>query len=409
MGTHQATLSRGRANLVLATLFLGMFVTGSAELLVVGVLNLIAADLGVSIPAAGALVTANALGLAVGGPILTALTIRVNKRRVLIGAIVLFILANLVPVLTSDYGLFLAARTIAGALQGLFIAVCFVVGMSIVPPERMGRAISVVVSGVAVSAALGVPLGTLVGQALGWRGSFTAIVVLSVIALIATLAVIPSVPGTGGGAGGQARHAFAPRVLAVLGLNFLVFAGLYATLTYIVPFLEDVTGISGALISVFLLAYGAATAVGSFGGGRFADANASRTLIVASAGAAVSLLALYLVGAYAVPVAVVLMAWGVFAFGIVPSLQYRVVSLAGPGGALASSLPASAANVGIAVGSLVGGMAIGGFSASAVVITGLAITVITIPVAWATGFLKPPPAEEPESATATEVTEQEMA
>jgi MFS transporter, DHA1 family, inner membrane transport protein len=400
MSTQQAALSQGRTNLALATLFLGMFVLGSAELLVVGVLNLISVDLRISIPAAGTLVTANALGLAIGGPILTALTIKLNKRTILIGTLVVFILANLVPVLTASYGLFIAARALAGALQGLFIAVGFVVGIAIVPPERMGRAISAVVSGVAVSAALGVPLGTLVGQALGWRGSFTAVVVLAVLALIAALVLIPSVARTGGGAAGQARYAFAPRVLAVLALNFLVFAALYSALTYIVPFLESVTGISGALISVFLLAYGLATAVGSFGGGRFADNNAARTLIVATIGAAVSLLALYLVGTIAFLVALVLLAWGLFAFGMVPSLQYRAVSLAGPGGDLASSLPASAANVGIAFGSFIGGVAIGSFTASSVVITGLIIAVIAIPVAWATSLLKPPVIEEAAEPTA---------
>jgi MFS transporter, DHA1 family, inner membrane transport protein len=128
----------------------------------------------------------------------------------------------------------------------------------------MGRAISVVVSGLFVSTALGVPLGTLVGQVLGWRGSFTAVAVLSVVALIATLMLIPSMPSTGGGAGSQAKYAFAPRVLAALVVNVVAFAAVYSALTYIVPFLESVTGISGALISLFLLAYGVATAVGSF-------------------------------------------------------------------------------------------------------------------------------------------------
>ncbi|WP_067831973.1 MFS transporter [Actinomadura kijaniata] len=394
MSTPQAVRRRGRSGLSLATLFLGMFVLGSAELLVVGVLNLIAADLRVSLPAAGTLVTAYALGLAIGGPVLTALTIRLDRRTVLAGALALFALGNLVAVLTDGYGLFLAVRVLTGALQGLFIAAAFAAGISVVPPERMGRAISVVVSGVAVSAALGVPLGTLAGQTLGWRGSFTAIIALSVLALVATLALVPSVPGSGGGAGDQVRHALAPRVLAVLGLNLLVFAALYSALTYIVPFLESVTGISGALTSVFLLAYGVATAVGSFGGGRFADRNAARTLTVATTGTAVALLALHLVGAVPVLVAPVLLVWGLFAFGMVPSLQYRVVSLAGPGGQLASSLPASAANIGIAVGSAAGGAALGGSTASAPVLTGLAIAVVAVPVSWATGLLRPPAVEE---------------
>jgi MFS transporter, DHA1 family, inner membrane transport protein len=326
----------------------------------------------------------------------------VNKRTVLIGALGLFVLTTLAPVLTADYGLFVAARSVAGALQGLFIAVGFVVGTSVVPPERMGRAMSVVISGVAVSAAVGVPLGTLVGQVLGWRGSFTVVVVFALIALIAALRLIPPVPSTGGGAAGQAKYAFAPRVLAALGLNFLVFAALFAALTYLVPFLQAVTGISGGMIGVFLLAYGVATAVGSFGGGRFADQNAARTLIVATIGVAASLLALTVVGTVAFLVVLALAALGLFGMGMAASLQYRVVSLAGPGAQLASALPASAINMGIAFGSAAGGLAVGGFTASAAVITGLVVAVVAIPVAWATSFLKPPVVEgasEPAAAT----------
>ncbi|TQM37740.1 MFS transporter [Pseudonocardia cypriaca] len=393
MSNQQAVMSGGRANLVLATLFLGMFVLGTAELLVVGVLNVIAADLQVSIPAAGASVTGYALGLAIGGPLLAALTIRLDKRLVLAGALLLFILANLVTVLTASYGLFLTARVGTGAFQGLFIAAAFGVGISVVPPERMGRAISVVVSGVTVSAALGVPLGTLAGQLLGWRGSFVAIVVVSVVALIATLAVVPSVPSSGGGAGSQAKYAFAPRVLAVLVLHVLVFAAIYTALTYIVPFLETVTGVSGPWISVFLLAYGVATAVGSMSGGRFADRSAARTLIVGSIGVTAALAVLHLMGAVALLAAVAVLAMGLFGMGMAPSLQYRVVSLAGPGGALAQSLPASAVNVGIAFGSFAGGVAIERSTASSVVLPGLVIAVIAVAVAWATRNLTPPVVE----------------
>lgn len=384
---------RTRPSLALATLFLGMFVIGSTELLVVGVLDLIAADLRVSLPQVGRLVTVYALGLAIGGPILAAATTRLDRRTVLAGALVLFAMGNLVAVLTADYGVLLVARTLTGAIQGLFIAAAFGAGTSVVPPERAGRAMAVVISGTAVSGALGVPLGTLAGQALGWRGSFTAAAGLAAVALVATLALVPSVPGSRGGTRGQLRYAFAPRVLAVLGLTFLVFASVYAALTYIVPFLHTVTGISGGLISVFLLAYGVATAVGSYGGGRFADTDAARTLIAGTVAVAGCLLALYFAGATAVLVGLLLLAVGGFAMGMAPSMQYRVVSLAGPGGAFAQSLPASAANVGIAFGSFAGGVAVGGFSVSAAVIAGLIIAVIAIPVAWASSFLRPPAAE----------------
>ncbi|MEY9933444.1 putative MFS family arabinose efflux permease [Catenulispora sp. GP43] len=263
----------------------------------------------------------------------------------------------------------------------------------------MGRAIGIVVAGAAVSGALGLPLGTLVGQTLGWRGSFAAIVAGAVVTLIGTLALVPSVPSGGAGAGHQARYAFAPRVLAVLFLNFIVFSTVFAVLTYLVPFLQKVTGVSGAMLSVFLLAYGAATAAGSFGGGGFADRNAGRALLVGSFGIAGSLLALWFVGSVAWLVAPVLLVLGLSFYGIVPSLQVRVISLAGPGGQLAQSLPVSAANVGIAFGAFAGGIAIG-HSASATVPTGLAFSVATIAVAWATGFLKPPAAAVAQTAVA---------
>jgi MFS transporter, DHA1 family, inner membrane transport protein len=386
------TLAPRRANVALATLFLATFVLGCAEMLVVGVLDLIAADLRVSIPAAGTLLTAQALGMAVGGPILTALTIRLNKRTILIGALGLSVLANLVLVLTAEYGLFIAARAVAGAAQGLFIAAGIAVGVSLVPAERMGRAMSVVISGFAVSTAVGVPLGTLAGQVLGWRGSFVAVVALAATTLVATLGVVPSIRSSGSGAGHQARHAFTPRVLAVLGLGALVFAAVAAFNTYLVPFLHSVTGVTGGLVSLFLMAYGVGDAVGSFGGGRYADANAARTLIVGAGGIAVSLAALYFFGGVALLAVLALFALGLFGMGSAPSLQYRVVELAGPGGQLAQSLPASAANLGIAVGSVAGGMAIGAYTASAAALTGLVIAVLAIAAAAATSLLEPPAA-----------------
>jgi DHA1 family inner membrane transport protein len=395
VSTQQAAVIPRGATRALAMLFLGAFVMGSSEMLVVGVLDLVAGDLRVSVSTAGTLVTGFALGLAIGGPILTALTIRLNRRTILCGTLVLAIACNLVVALSSSYDLTLVARTLTGAFAGLFDAAAFAAGIAVVPRERAGRALAVVISGFAVSTAVGVPLGTLLGHAVGWRGSYIAIVVLLAITLIATVALVPSVPGTGGGVDGQVRYAFAPRVLAVLALCALVFGAAFAAMTYIVPFLQEVTGVSGALISVFLLAYGVATAVGSFGGGWFADRNAGRTLIVAAIGATGSLAGLYLFGTNPFLVALLLLALGAFVMGSGPSLQYRVVALAGPGGQLAQSLPASAINVGIAFGSFAGGVAIGAFTASAAILTGLVIAIVAVPVAWATSRLEPPVVEDP--------------
>ncbi|WP_232668640.1 MFS transporter [Pseudonocardia sp. TRM90224] len=394
-----------RVGRVLAALFVATFVLGSAEMLVVGLLDRIAEDVRITIPAAGGLVTAYALGVAAGGPVLTALTIRWDRRRVLLSALAVATVAMVLPVLVPamSYAMFIGLRVVAGAMAGLVIAAAFEMGTSIVEPERKGRAISAVFGGFAVSSALGVPLGTLIGHALGWRGAFAAVAALSVAAVVALAVLAPSLPGSTSGAGDLARHAFSPRVLAVLALHVLVFAALYSAVTYIVPFLESVTGISGPLVSVFLLLYGGADAVGALIGGRFADRDAARTLLVTTAGISGVLLMLHFAGPVPALVALVLMVLGATAAAMVPSLQYRVVELAGPGGALAQSLPASAANLGVAAGALAGGIAINAVSVSAAVIMGAAIGVGAVAVAWATGRLAAPATEPVASAAARPV------
>jgi DHA1 family inner membrane transport protein len=386
----QGPITSPRTAPILAVLFAGAFIMGCAEMLVVGLIDLIAVDLSVSLAAAGALVTANALGLAIGGPLLTFLVTRFDRRPVLIGATLLFVLGNLLPALGGDYAIFLVARVLIGAVQGLFIAAAMVTSTSIVPPERAGRAMALVISGFATSSALGLPLGTLLGQAVGWRGAFTAVVVLAALILAAAVVLLPSVPSAPQhGALGQARAAFAPRVLGLLGLCAVIFVAIQSALTYVVPFLDRVTGVSGPAVSAYLLAYGVATTVGSMVGGRFADTNARGALIVGTIGVTASLLAWVLFGGNAVVVFLCVVGMGLFGMGMAPSLQHRVVSLAGPGAALAASLPASAVNAGIAIGSLAGGAALGVGGVSAAVLTGVVVAAISIVVAWATSRLGP--------------------
>jgi DHA1 family inner membrane transport protein len=386
-----------RPTLVLGVLFAGAFVMGCAEMLVVGLIDLIAADLQVSVPAAGALVTANALGLAIGGPLLTFLTTRFDRRRVLLATMIVFVLANLLPAFGADYSIFLAARVVIGAAQGLFIAAAMVTATSIVPPERSGRAMAVVITGFASASALGLPLGTLLGQAVGWRGSFSAVVAGALVILVIAARVLPSVPTPHeGGAVGQARFAFAPRVIAVLGLAALIFVAIQSAVTYLVPFLAEVTDVSGPAVGAYLLAYGVATTVGSFVGGRFADASATRALIVGAAGVTISLILLFSFGGNPLVVAIAVIGIGMFGMATGPSLQHRVVSLSGPGAPLASSLPASAVNAGIAGGAFAGGVAIDLAGVPAAVLTGAAVGAISILAAWATGFLKPAAVAAPE-------------
>ncbi len=229
--------------MILAILFTGAFVMGCAEMLVVGLIDLIATDLDVSVPSAGALVTANAVGLAVGGPLLTFLTTALDRRLVVLASTGVFVAANLLPALGADYSTFLVARVLIGAVQGLYIAAAITMATSVVPPERAGRAMAVVISGFASASAFGLPLGTLLGQAIGWRASFVAVVVIAALVLALAFVVLPSVPTAGDSrAFDQARHAFAPRVLALLGLCAVIFVAIQSVLTYVVPFLDQITG-----------------------------------------------------------------------------------------------------------------------------------------------------------------------
>jgi DHA1 family inner membrane transport protein len=326
-----------------------------------------------------------------GGPLLTLLTTRLDRRVVLLAATAVFVALNALPALGASYEPFLIARVVIGAVQGVFIAAAMVTATSVVPPERAGRAMALVISGFATASAVGLPLGTLLGQAIGWRASFAVVVAMSAVVLVVAVVVLPRVPSAvEARAVGQARHAFAPRVLALLGLCCLIFVAIQSALTYLVPFLTDIAHVAPPVVSVYLLAYGVATAVGSYGGGRFADSNARRTLVIGTIGVTASLTTMFVFGAHPAVAAITVLGMGLFGMGMAPSMQHRVAELAGAGGPLAASLPASAVNAGIALGSLTGGLAIDAAGTSAAVLAGAVVGVIAILVALATSALKSP-------------------
>ncbi|MFF3686899.1 MFS transporter [Streptomyces sp. NPDC002187] len=397
-GSEAGGEPRGRA--ALAALGLGAFVIGTAELVIVGVLGLIAGDLEVSVSTAGLLVTAYALGISVGGPVVTALTIRLGRRLLLWLALAVFIVGNVIAVAATTFGMLLAARAVTGAVHGVFLGAAAAVATGLVPAERRGHAVALVFGGIAVSTVLGVPLGTLLGQTLGWRATFVGVVILCVVALAATLLCVPDAGGSGsGGVVSQARQAFAPRVLAMLGAGVLLMGAQFTAFTYLAPFLEDVTGIAGGEVSVFLLVFGVTSAIGTFAGGRFADRNASGTLLAGNAVLVVALGGLHVFGSNAVLVAVALAAWGLVGMGVTPSLQLRVMTLAGEGGDLAATLGASAVNAGIAAGAAVGGWAAAAHGLDHVPLAALAVCLVALPVTWATRWLKVPSTSEGTSGT----------
>ncbi len=356
----------------------------------VGVLDVVSRDLGVSISVAGYLVMAYALGISIGAPIVMAVTTRLGRRLLLIGTLGVFTAATVITVVASDLNVLLVVRFVSGTTHGLFVGVASVVAVTLVPPASQGRAMSMIFGGIAVATVLGVPLGVLVAQLAGWRAVFAGVAALGVIVFLATIVLVPTSMSRGAsGFLAQARGALAPRVLLMLLVGAMLLGGQFAAFTYLVPYLQDVTQVPPELISVFLLIYGMASAVGAYVGGRFADRSASRTLIGANLLLVPALGLLYFYGDRLVIAGFVLAAWGVIGFGLVPALQLRVISLAGCGRDLAATLSASAVNAGIAVGSLLGGQMLERHGVSSVVLVSIAISALAAPLTWGTQFLKP--------------------
>jgi DHA1 family inner membrane transport protein len=374
----------------LAALALCAFVVGTCELVVVGLLDRIAASMTVSISTVGQLVTAYALGIGLGGPVLAVVTARVGRRRLLLWLLAAFLVGNAITAAAAGYGMLLVARIATGAVQGLFIGVASMVAAGLVPAQRRGQAMSMVFGGIAVSTVLGVPVGTLLGQAWGWRVVFAAITVLGAVALACALAFVPAVaepPPVRFRA--QARTGFTWPVSAMLGVGLVLIGGQFTAFTYLTPYLTQVTGISAGAVSGFLLIYGVASAAGTFAGGRLADRSAATVLTAGNVLLVLALGEVYLAGATPVLVAVALAGWGLVGFGLVPALQLRIVSLAGPGGDLAATLGASAVNLGIALGAFLGGRVTTGPGVHDVALAATIIVAAALPVTWATRRLQP--------------------
>ena len=385
-------LGRGRhGGVVLISLLLGTFVTGSAELLTAGLLPQISTGLGVSVAAAGSLFSVYALGLAIGGPLLTAATIRRDRRPVLVGAMAVFAILVIAPAALPHFGWFVATRLAAGAFQGLFLAAAFTHSHR----GRPERSASVGPWRSSSPGSRSRPCSACrwacsPGPSSGGAGRCCMVGGLAVAATGLLVAVVPSVPGSRLAGTSGLRQALAPRVLAMLALSLTLFAAPGAVMSYLVPLLEQVTGVFGPLASAILVAYGVANVAGSFLGGRLADSDAARALVIVTLGLATSAAVLFLVRTQPLLAVAAILAWAVFASSAPPSVQHRSMSLAGPAGGLVASLPASAASAGIAIGSTASGIAYTAAGPPAVVITGMVIALGALALATATRRLRPP-------------------
>ena len=260
-----------RAFPVIAGFLLCIFAIGTAELLVSGLLPEIAASAHVSVATAGQLVTAYAVGVVVGGPLITAATARMPRKGLVLSLIALFIAGSLISAAASSYGLLLAGRVLAALSQGTLYAISIVVVTAVVSPDRAGRAIATVVSGLTVATVLGVPLGAVLGRAFGWRLPFLAVAVIAAAGGLVLAMTMPRTPAPPAGARSELRVLARRPVLLAIVTTAVGFAGTGTVLTYLIPLLTQVSGFSPDTASALLLAYGAGSLLGNFAAGRLTD------------------------------------------------------------------------------------------------------------------------------------------
>ncbi|WP_171040335.1 MFS transporter [Pseudoalteromonas sp. S1612] len=351
--------------LALWALTLSAFAIGTTEFVIVGLVPTIANDLGVSLPSAGLLVSLYAVGVAIGAPVLTALTGRWNRKVVLISLMGLFVMGNLLAWQAPSYETLILARILTGLAHGVFFSIGSMIATSLVSKDKEASAIAIMFTGLTVALVTGVPLGTWIGQHFGWRATFLVVSALGLIALIGSAILVPknlkqSIPAT---FKEQLQVIVKPRLLLVYLMTILGYGGTFTAFTYLAPILEQQTGFAPSVIGLIMLVYGVSVAVGNIWGGKLADKRGpiSALSIIFSA-LTIILLAFTFAMESKVAAVLTILIWGAFAFGNVPGLQLYVVKQAKkhtPNAVdVASGLNIAAFNIGIALGSVTGGLVV---------------------------------------------------
>ncbi|MDZ5454410.1 MFS transporter [Labrys sp. ZIDIC5] len=350
--------------LALLALTIAAYAIGTTEFVIVGLLPTVASDLGITLPLAGLIVSVYALGVTFGAPILTALTGRLGRKGLLLGLMALFIIGNSAAALSPSYELLLVARVLSAFAHGVFFSVGATIAADLVAPDRRASAIAMMFMGLTVAIVTGVPLGTFIGQSFGWRATFWGVAGLGLIAFAAIAVLLPSTLRKAPPARliDQVRVLGSGRLLLVFAMTALGYGGTFVAFTYLASILEKITGFAAGSVSLILVLYGAAIAVGNLVGGRIADRNPVKALIVLFALQAAVLAAFAFTATSPVLTLVTLAALGFLSFANVPGLQLYVVQLAKahrPAAVdVASALNIAAFNLGIALGAWVGGLVV---------------------------------------------------
>ncbi|WP_312222911.1 MFS transporter [Rhizobium rhizoryzae] len=372
--------------IALYALTAGAFGIGVTEFVIMGLLREIGADLSVSIAQAGLLISGYALGVVFGAPIMTILTARMPRKRVLLGLMVIFIIGNIVCAIAPSYSLMMVARMVTALAHGTFFGVGSVVATSLVAENKRASAIAVMFTGLTVANVLGVPFGTWLGQTLGWRSTFWAVSLVGIAALLVIAALLPKDDQAPDVTDWRADLRAIGRLPVLLGLATTVFgyAGVFTVFTYIAPLLTQVAGLSDSAVSPILLVFGGGMIIGNILGGKLADRNLRRTLTVTliALGLSLGLMPLFFASGWSSVLIVGLT--GIAAFATVAPLQMWVMGKAkGAGEVLVSSFNIAAFNLGNALGAWAGGYAIDhGPGLAAVPYVAVVFPVLAVIVAW---------------------------
>ncbi|WP_405162320.1 MFS transporter [Nocardia sp. NBC_01499] len=339
---------------------LSIFAQGTSEMMLSGLLTELSTDLGVTIPQAGLLISAFALGMLVGAPVLAVATLRLPRRSALLAFLAVFVGAHVVGALTSDYGVLFATRAVGAFVYAGFWSVAATTAIGLVPANARGKAMSIVAGGLTIATVIGLPAGTVIGQHLGWRAAFWAVAIMSVLAMIGVLAKIPAGRAeTEPDLRKELRSMVNPRLWLSYSTTALSIAALMVTFAYLGALLSRTTGLSDGWIPIVLMVYGVGSFLGIIVGGRTADAHPTRTLYVGIIGLIITSALLAFTAEHTAPVVVLTFLLGAFGFGTNPTLNSRVFNLAPDGPTLAPAFNVSSFNIGITVGPWLGGLAIG--------------------------------------------------
>ena len=365
------TITANRFGLAVLALAMGGFAIGTGEFVTMGLLPQIASGVSATIPAAGHLISAYAVGVVVGAPVIAFLGARLPRRGLLLVLMTWFTLGNAASALAGSYGLLVAARFFAGLPHGAYFGVASLVAASLATPERRGRAVSLVMLGLAVANIVGVPAATYLGQHLGWRSAYVAVATLAVLTVALIMAFVPSFPGDPEATGRREMTAFArPQVWLTLLVGAVGFGGMFAVYSYIAPTITDVGGLSESAVPWFLLVFGIGMTAGTFLGGRLADWSVFRSLLGSSVAMGLTLLLFAATAQIGLLSVLVLFVISVVSSVLVVNLQLRLMEVAGDAQTLGAAMNHASLNMANALGAWLGGLVIAagyGYKAPAVV------------------------------------------